>query len=130
MAFPYDYKQPGNAEVGNDINLVSRFLNERHGHHYMIWNISEEVYSYSLFDDQVLEYKFPGHPSAPLGLLFKICISVENWLDADEENVAVVHCLTGGYCMVNDLDYVMFLCLLHWSVKSIFHCITLLCCNI
>ena len=44
---------------------------------------------------QVLEYKFPGHPAPPLGLLFKICTSVESWLDADEKNVAVVHCLTG-----------------------------------
>jgi hypothetical protein len=28
-------------------------------------------------------------------MLFKICTSIENWLAADPENVAVVHCLTG-----------------------------------
>jgi C2 domain of PTEN tumour-suppressor protein len=95
MAFPYDPKKPGNAEGGNDINAVSRFLKQRHGCHFMIWNVSEEPYDYSLFGDQVLEYKFPGHPAPPLGLLFKICTSVESWLDADEKNVAVVHCLTG-----------------------------------
>jgi protein-tyrosine phosphatase len=95
MAFPYDPKKPGNAEGGNDINAVSRFLKQRHGSHFMIWNVSEEPYDYSLFGDQVLEYKFPGHPAPPLGLLFKICTSVESWLDADEKNVAVVHCLTG-----------------------------------
>jgi hypothetical protein len=44
---------------------------------------------------QVLEYRFPGHPAPPLGMLFKICTSIENWLAADPENVAVVHCLTG-----------------------------------
>ena len=95
MAFPYDPKKPGNAEGGNDINVVARFLKQRHGSHFMIWNVSEEPYDYSLFGDQVLEYKFPGHPAPPLGLLFKICTSVESWLDADEKNVAVVHCLTG-----------------------------------
>ena len=58
-------------------------------------NISEEGYDYSLFNDQVLEYKFPGHPAPPLGLLFKICTSIESWLDADEKNVAIIHCLTG-----------------------------------
>ena len=42
-----------------------------------------------------MEFKFPGHPSPPLGLLFKICTSMENWLDADPANVACVHCLTG-----------------------------------
>ena len=95
MAFPFDPKKPGNTEGGNDINTVARFLKQRHGSHFMIWNVSEEPYDYSLFGDQVLEYKFPGHPAPPLGLLFKICTSVESWLDADEKNVAVVHCLTG-----------------------------------
>jgi hypothetical protein len=43
----------------------------------------------------VLEYKFPGHPAPPLGLMFKICSSIESWLDADQRNIAIVHCLTG-----------------------------------
>lgn len=30
-----------------------------------------------------------------LGLMFKICSSIENWLLADENNLAAVHCLTG-----------------------------------
>lgn len=36
-----------------------------------------------------------GLPAPPLGLMFKICTSIESWLDADERNVAIVHCLTG-----------------------------------
>lgn len=96
MGFPYDpRKNPKQAVLGNDISAVAYFLKKKHGGHYMIWNISEEGYNYSLFGDQVLEYKFPGHPAPPLGLLFKICTSVESWLDADENNIAVVHCLTG-----------------------------------
>jgi hypothetical protein len=95
MAFPCDPSKPSTADGGNDINLVSRFLKTAHEGHYMIWNISEESYDYSLFADQVLEYKFPGHPAPPLGMLFKICTSIESWLDADERNVAVIHCLTG-----------------------------------
>lgn len=95
MAFPYDFKQTGVVENGNDIRVVSRYLNRKHAGHFMVWNISEESYDYSLFENQVLEYKFPGHPAPPLGLLFKICTSIESWLDADERNVAVVHCLTG-----------------------------------
>ena len=30
-----------------------------------------------------------------IGLLFKIWTSIESWLGADADNVAVVHCLTG-----------------------------------
>lgn len=95
MAFPYDPRKPGGTQGGNDINDVSAFLRKHHQGHFMVWNISEEAYDASKFADQVLEYKFPGHPAPPLGLLFKICTSVESWLDADSENVAVVHCLTG-----------------------------------
>lgn len=95
MAFPFDPKKPGNTEGGNDIFAVSKFLQKRHSGHFMVWNVSEEPYDYSLFADQVLEYKFPGHPAPPLGLLFKICTAVESWLDADDKNVAIIHCLTG-----------------------------------
>ncbi|CCI43772.1 unnamed protein product [Albugo candida] len=69
----------------NPIDLVSTYFNQNHAQHYMIWNLSEENYDYAYFDNQVLEFKFPGHPAPPL----------ENWLVADVENVAAIHCLTG-----------------------------------
>jgi len=42
---------------------------------------------------QVIEVRFPGFPAPPLGLLFKLVTSIENWLAADPANVAVVHCM-------------------------------------
>jgi protein-tyrosine phosphatase len=27
--------------------------------------------------------------------VFKICSSIESWLDADDKNIAAIHCLTG-----------------------------------
>lgn len=95
MAFPKEPEHLESSQDGNNINVVSAFLKKKHQGRFMIWNISEENYDYAKFNDQVLEYKFPGHPAPPLGLLFKICTSVESWLDADEQNVAVLHCLTG-----------------------------------
>lgn len=85
----------------------------------MVINLSETSYDYSLFDEQVrvsgcvlgalflmerskrltqcavqvMEYKFPGHPAPPLGMLCKMCTSIESWLAADPENVVVVHCM-------------------------------------
>ena len=73
MSFPCDFSKSGGTKSGNDIDVVAAFLKKRHEGRFMIWNISEESYDYSKFNDQVLEYKFPGHPSPPLGLLFKIC---------------------------------------------------------
>ena len=96
MSFPYDIRtRPRGQKSWNDINLVAAYLRQKHGGHYMIWNVSEDPYDYSLFDNQVLEYKFPGHPAPPLGLLFKICAAIESWIEADKNNVAIVHCLTG-----------------------------------
>ncbi|KDO24406.1 hypothetical protein SPRG_09795 [Saprolegnia parasitica CBS 223.65] len=79
----------------NPIDAVASVLNSKHKGHYMIWNLSEEGYDYNYFDNQVLEFYFPGHPAPPLGLLFKICASIESWSNADDKNLAVVHCLTG-----------------------------------
>uniref|UniRef100_M4BD47 Phosphatidylinositol-3,4,5-trisphosphate 3-phosphatase n=1 Tax=Hyaloperonospora arabidopsidis (strain Emoy2) TaxID=559515 RepID=M4BD47_HYAAE len=79
----------------NPIDLVAMYLNGNHNGQYMIWNLSEETYDNSYFDNQVLEFKFPGHPAPPLGLAFKLCSSIESWLEADAKNVAAVHCLTG-----------------------------------
>eukprot|EP00611_Tribonema_gayanum_P001538 TRINITY_DN11120_c0_g1_i1.p1 TRINITY_DN11120_c0_g1~~TRINITY_DN11120_c0_g1_i1.p1 ORF type:complete len:306 (+),score=128.83 TRINITY_DN11120_c0_g1_i1:123-1040(+) len=80
---------------GNPIELMAALLHQSHQGRYMVWNISEESYDYAYFQDQVLEFRFPGHPAPPLGMLFNICTSIENWLEADPANVAVVHCLTG-----------------------------------
>lgn len=86
---------PTVEKPGNNVDVVSSLLNHAHPEHYMVWNVSEEAYDYVKFNDQVLEFKFPGHPAPPLGLLFKICTSMENWLDSDPKNVACMHCLTG-----------------------------------
>ncbi|CAN0528457.1 unnamed protein product [Laminaria digitata] len=40
-------------KAGNDIDLVAALLRSRHAGHYMVWNVSEEGYDYSLFEDQV-----------------------------------------------------------------------------
>lgn len=74
---------------------VGHMLSRRHDGRFLVYNLSEVEYDTSVLDDQVLTFSFPGSPAPPLGLLLKILISLENWMKADERNVAVVHCLTG-----------------------------------
>lgn len=45
--------RPQGVRAGNDIDLVAALLRSRHAGHYMVWNVSEEGYDYSLFQDQV-----------------------------------------------------------------------------
>eukprot|EP00824_Muranothrix_gubernata_P015519 TRINITY_DN32312_c0_g1_i1.p1 TRINITY_DN32312_c0_g1~~TRINITY_DN32312_c0_g1_i1.p1 ORF type:complete len:535 (-),score=97.43 TRINITY_DN32312_c0_g1_i1:33-1550(-) len=92
MSFPFSSDE---RTKGNDIREVAAFLKRRHAGHYMVWNLSERQYTYTLFENNVLEYGFKEHHGLPLDLLFKVCHSLDSWLKADKKNVAVVHCLTG-----------------------------------
>jgi len=75
----------------NDAQTVSLILRESHGSgHVMVWNLSDESYDYSLFDNQVVEVCCEGSPAPPLGLMVKVCSGIETWLAADPYNVAAI----------------------------------------
>jgi protein-tyrosine phosphatase len=79
----------------NTATQVSKMLNERHPDKFMIWNLSELTYTYSKFNNQILEFPFPDHHNPPLELVFQIMLSMGSWLDSCDEHVAVVHCKGG-----------------------------------
>jgi tensin len=86
---------PQNITAERKLAAVGHLLNRRHDGRFLVWNLSEVEYDNSILDDQVLTFSFPGSPSPPLGLLLKLLVAMENWMKADERNVAVIHCLTG-----------------------------------
>ncbi len=75
----------------NHIDDVATFLKHHHEGYFMIWNLSEREYDYSKFDNQLQDFGFPDHHSPPLDMLFQIILSMDNWLRASDDNVAVVH---------------------------------------
>ena len=79
----------------NSLDHVATYLESKHSAKYMIWNLSESSYDTTPFGNQVIEYSFPGYPAPPLHVLFQLCTSIDSWLNADKDNVAVVHCATG-----------------------------------
>eukprot|EP00298_Acanthocystis_sp_HF-20_P017244 c21706_g1_i1.p1 GENE.c21706_g1_i1~~c21706_g1_i1.p1 ORF type:complete len:443 (-),score=136.65 c21706_g1_i1:93-1421(-) len=79
----------------NHIDDVSKFLNETHPHHYMIFNLAGRKYEESKFEYNVLDCGWPDHHSPPLPLLFELCHAMQAWLGVDPENVVVVHCVAG-----------------------------------
>jgi tensin len=87
--------QDGEITAERKLAAVAHLLHRRHDGRFMVWNLSEVDYDTGFFEDQVLNFSFPGSPSPPLGLMLKLLVSMESWLKADERNVAVVHCLTG-----------------------------------
>ena len=76
-------------------NKIARYLNKYHKERYMIWNLSEKSYDTSIFNDNVIEFKFPGYPAPPLEKLFTLLTSIDNWLNSNKKNVAIIHCQTG-----------------------------------
>jgi hypothetical protein len=86
---------PNHITAERKLAAVGHLLNRRHDGRFLVWNLSEVEYDNSVLDDQVLTFSFPGSPSPPLGLLLKLLVAMENWMKADERNVAVIHCLTG-----------------------------------
>jgi len=79
----------------NNINEVASMLSHYHAGSFMIYNLSEKQYDYSKFNDMCLEFPFPDHHPPPLDVLFKVILSMENWLAASPDHVAVVHCKGG-----------------------------------
>ena len=62
----------GDITPDRKLAAVAHLLQKRHQGRYMVWNLSELEYDYSVLDDQVMTYQFPGSPAPPLGLLLKV----------------------------------------------------------
>jgi hypothetical protein len=68
-------------------------LQEKHGEHFKVYNLcSERNYDPSLFNGRVEYFPFDDHNAPPFQMIFDLCENVSMWLDANELNVAVLHC--------------------------------------
>jgi phosphatidylinositol-3,4,5-trisphosphate 3-phosphatase/dual-specificity protein phosphatase PTEN len=79
----------------NSISSVSRFLNTRHANKYKILNLSGIPYDYSKFNNQVEDYKWQDHYPPEIDILFRACLSMDQWLSQDPENIIVTNCRAG-----------------------------------
>jgi hypothetical protein len=95
MGFPCMSDSKARMYSSNDAATMSSYLNKHHKEHYMIWNLADETYDYSLFNQNVITSNISTFPMSSLSLMFKLCSAISKWLEADKENVAIVHCSTG-----------------------------------
>jgi protein-tyrosine phosphatase len=91
----------------NPINKLVKFLDNRHGQDWVIWEFRAEGTGY--FDDKVSgrvnHFPWPDHQPPPFGLVPIFITSMSNWLNTKEERlgedqdkgrrVAVLHCRAG-----------------------------------
>ncbi|KAL2636015.1 hypothetical protein R1flu_007494 [Riccia fluitans] len=93
MSYPAQNMQ---AFIRNPMWQVQRALDLKHGGHYKVYNLCcEATYDPENFHGRVEELPFDDNHVPPLALIKKFCESVQQWLDEDPDNVAVIHCRAG-----------------------------------
>jgi len=80
----------------NHLDDVHRFLELKHRDKYKVYNLcSEKNYDPVKFGNRVSQYGFDDHNAPPFELIRPCCADMAKWLDAHEDNVAIVHCKAG-----------------------------------
>lgn len=85
------------AMYRNPYTDVVKFLSMKHGDNYRVYNLcGEKSHSVNGFPpSKTAHYGCADHCPPQLPMLAKFCRDVEDFLRANEENVAVVHCKAG-----------------------------------
>ncbi|CAI2382612.1 unnamed protein product [Moneuplotes crassus] len=79
----------------NAMSDVVTYLDQNHGGHYRVYNMSGRTYDYSKFHGEVESYPWEDHHPPNIDILFKSCHSMYEYLLKNNENVIVVHCNAG-----------------------------------
>ena len=58
---------------------------------YMIYNLLEDKIETNTSPDKIVDFKLPNNPSFTLEFLISFCISSKNWLNANDDNILVIH---------------------------------------
>lgn len=70
-------------------------MEERHGKHYLVFNLSDRDYDTSYFGDKVIVCGFADHHSPSISLMWAIYSFIDLWMAVSPENVIAAHCLAG-----------------------------------
>ena len=95
IVMSYPGSGPLQTQIRNDCKDVKRFLDERHGDKYHVYNVSETPYEKERFDGRVTDYNWHDHHAPPFTYLPELTHKMSDWLLKDLENVVVIHCNSG-----------------------------------
>lgn len=80
----------------NDMKDVQMFLEARHKGHYKVYNLcSERSYDIGKFQNRAMRFPFDDHACPAFDRMTVFLEDVHQWLNADPENIVVIHCKAG-----------------------------------
>ena len=79
----------------NNIEVVAKFLEEKHAGNYRIYNLTGKDYDMTAFKKKVVTYQWEDHHSPTLYLLSQCCQDIHDFLEENRNNVIIVHCNAG-----------------------------------
>ncbi|XP_049584802.1 tensin-1 isoform X1 [Syngnathus scovelli] len=74
-----------------NLREVASMLRSKHGHNYLLFNLSEKRYDIGELHSKVLDFGWPDHHAPALEKICSICKAMDTWLSADCHNVVVIH---------------------------------------
>ncbi|KAK5890770.1 hypothetical protein CesoFtcFv8_014258 [Champsocephalus esox] len=88
VSFPSSVEEQSYAA---NLREVASMLRSKHGHNYLLFNLSEKRYDISQLNPKVLDFGWPDHHAPALDKICSICKAMDTWLSADSHNVVVIH---------------------------------------
>ncbi|XP_037553829.1 tensin-3 [Nematolebias whitei] len=75
-----------------DLQEIVPMLQSKHGHNYMLINLSQKHPALTQMNHKVLSTGWLEHHAPSLDQIFNVCTTMENWLLTHPKHVLVLHC--------------------------------------
>ena len=67
------------------------YISKQISSNFLIYNITQSKLDTDLSEEKIIDFNLPKNPSFSLEFLISFCISAENWLNADINNILIIY---------------------------------------
>ncbi|XP_078114461.1 tensin-3-like isoform X1 [Sander vitreus] len=78
-----------------NLEEIIHMLQSKHGHHYMVINLSQKHKTLTRLNHKVLDTGWLDLQAPDLEQIFSVCTTMKNWLQTHPKHVLVLHCRGG-----------------------------------
>ena len=67
------------------------YISNQYNPNFLIYNITQVKLDTNLSEEKIIDFNLPKNPSFSLEFLISFCISAENWINADINNILIIY---------------------------------------